>query len=279
MHYFLGLEVWQILGEIFFGQGKYTVEILWRFRTEDCRQMVTPMVTNLKKVVTSDSNLVDTKVYRHWIGSLMYLVNTRPDICFVVNTLSQFVVEPRQVHWIVVKHVIRYLRGTVEYGLRYLGGDGVRLQGYLDLDWAKSAVDRKSTSRCCFSLGSTVITWSNRKQTSATLSLIEAKYITVSMASCEAIWLRKLLTCLCDQELEPTVIYCDNQSCIKLSENPVFHNRSKHIEIRYHFIRDRIQKGAVKLQYVSTDEQVADILTKPLVKEKFVFFGDKLEVV
>jgi hypothetical protein len=194
------------LGEIFLGQRKYTVEILWRFRMEDCRQMVTPMVTNLKKVVTSDSNLVDTKVYRQWIGSLMYLVNTRPDICFVVNTLSQFVVEPRQVHWIVVKHVIRYLRGTVEYGLRYLGGDGVRLQRYLDSDWAESAVDRKSTSRCCFILGLAVITWSNRKQTSATLSLIEAEYITVSMASCEAIWLHKLLTCLCDQELEPTVI-------------------------------------------------------------------------
>jgi hypothetical protein len=206
MHYLLGLEVWQILGEIFFGQRKYTVEILWRFRMEDYRQMVTPMVTNLKKVVTSNSNLVDTEVYRQWIGSLMYLVNTTPDICFVVNTLSQFVVEPRPVHWIVVKHVIRYLRGTVEYGLRYLGGDGVRLQGYLDSDWAESAVDRKSTSRCCFSLGSAVITWSNRKQTSATLSLIEAEYITVSMASCEAIWLRKLLTCLCDQELEPTVI-------------------------------------------------------------------------
>jgi hypothetical protein len=89
--------------------------------------MVTPMVTNLKKVVTSDSNLVDTKVYRQWIGSLMYLVNTRPDICFVVNTLSQFMVELRQVHWIVAKHVIRYLRGTMEYGLRYIGGDGVRL--------------------------------------------------------------------------------------------------------------------------------------------------------
>jgi hypothetical protein len=98
MHYLLGLEVWQILGEIFFGQRKYTVEILWRFRMEDCRQMVTPMVTNLRKVVTSNSNLVDTEVYRQWIGSLMYLVNTRLDICFVVNTLSQFMVEPRSVH-------------------------------------------------------------------------------------------------------------------------------------------------------------------------------------
>jgi hypothetical protein len=132
---------------------------------------------------------------------------------------------------------------------------------------------------CCFSLGSTMITWFNRKQTSVALSSVEAEYMAVSMASCEAIWLHKLLTCLFDQELEPTVIYCDNQSCIKLSENPVFHDRSKHIEIIYHFIRDRIQKGAVKLQYISTDEQVADILTKPLEKGKFVFFRDRLGVV
>jgi hypothetical protein len=155
----------------------------------------------------------------------------------------------------------------------------VELQGYTDSDWEGSAVDRKSTSGCCFSLGSTMITWFNRKQTFVALSSTEAEYMAVSMASCEAIWLHKLLTGLFDQELEPTVIYCDNQSCIKLSENPVFHDRSKHIEIIYHFIRDRIQKGAVKLQYISTDEQVADILTKPLEKGKFVFFRDKLGVV
>jgi hypothetical protein len=124
----------------------------------------------------------------------------------------------------------------MEYGLRYLGGDGVRLQGYSDSDWAGSAVDRKSTSGCCFNLGSTMITWFNRKHTSVALSSTEAEYMAMSMASCEAIWLHKLLTGLFDQELEPTVIYCDNQSCIKLSENPVFHDRSKHIEIRYHFI-------------------------------------------
>jgi hypothetical protein len=127
MHYFLGLEVWKISREIFLGQGKYIVEILRRFRMEDCRPMATPMVTNLKKVVTSDSELVDHRIYMQLIGSLMYLVNTRPDICFFVNTLSQFMVEPRQVHWIEMKHVLRYLRGTMEYGLRYLGGDGVRL--------------------------------------------------------------------------------------------------------------------------------------------------------
>jgi hypothetical protein len=250
MHYFLGLEVWQRPGEIFLGQGKYAVEILKRFWMEDCKPMATPMITNLKKVTTSDSELVDPMLYRQLIGSLMYLVNTRPDICFAVNTLSQFMVEPRQEHWVATKHVLRYLRGTMEYGLRYLGDGEVKLQGYTDSDWAGSATDRKSTSGCCFSLGSTMISWFSRKQTFVALSSAEAEYMAASTASCEAIWLRKLLAGLFDQELDPTVIYCDNQSCIKLSENPVFHDRSKHIEIRYHFIRDKIQKGAVKLQYI-----------------------------
>jgi hypothetical protein len=110
-------------------------------------------------------------------------------------------------------------------------------------------------------------------------SSTEAEYIAVSLASCEAIWLRKLLVGLFGQELEPTVIHCDNQRCIKLSKNPVFHDRSKHIEIWYHFIRDRVQKGAIKPQYIPTEEQLADIFTKPLVKGKFVWFRDKLGVV
>jgi hypothetical protein len=133
MHYFLGLEVWQRPGEIFLGQGKYAVEILKRFQMEDCKPMATPMITNLKKVTTSDSELVDPTLYRQLIGSLMYLVNTRQDICFAVNTLSQFMVEPRQEHWVATKHVLRYLRGTMEYGLRYLGDGEVKLQGVFRL--------------------------------------------------------------------------------------------------------------------------------------------------
>jgi hypothetical protein len=279
MHYFLGLEVWQTDGQIFLGQGKYVVEILKRFGMQDCRPMATPMVTNWKKIDASKSEGVDPTLYRQLIGSLMYLVNTRPDLCFVVNTLSQFMVEPKHVHWVAAKHVLRYLCGTVEFGLSYIQGDGVKLVGYSDADWAGSAVDRKSTSGCCFSLGSGAISWFSRKQKSVALSSAEAEYMAASLASCEAIWLRKLLMGLFDQELDTTVIHCDNQSCIKLSENPVFHDRSKHIEIRYHFIRDCVQKGTVKLQYVPTGEQIADILTKPLVKGKFVFFRDKLGVV
>jgi len=124
-----------------------------------------------------------------------------------------------------------------------------------------------------------MITWFNRKKNSTTLNSTKEEYMEVSMASCDSIWLRKLLTDLFDQEFKPTMIYYDNQSCIKLYENPIFHDRSKHIEIIYHFIQNRIQKGQVKLEYVSTNEQVVEIQTKPLVKGKFMLFRDKLGVV
>jgi hypothetical protein len=135
----------------------------------DCNSMATPMVTNMKILSDSSSDLVDTMMYRKLIGSLMYLVNTIPDICFVVNTLSQYMVEPRHVHWIATKHVLRYLHGTVGYGFRYVSDGEVKLQGYTDSEWEGSAVDQKSTSGCCLSLGSCMISWLSRKQTSVAL--------------------------------------------------------------------------------------------------------------
>eukprot|EP00253_Pinus_taeda_P014750 PITA_14750 len=242
MQYFLGLEVWQEEGNFFLGQGKYIVDILSRFHMEDCKPMSTPMITNWKKLHASDSELVDPTLYRQLIGCLMYLVNTRPDICFAVNTMSQFMC-------------------------------------YTDSDWASCASDRKSTSRCCFGLGSAVVSWISQKQQSVALSSVEVEYMAVSLASCEAIWLRKMLFGLFGQALRPSVIYRDNQSCIKLTKNLVFHDRSKHIEIKYHFIRDYVQNGAVKLEYISTNEQVADIFTKALPQGKHVYFRNKMGVV
>jgi hypothetical protein len=279
MHYFLGLEVWQSPERIFLNQGKYTVEILKRFDMLECKSMNTPMEVKLKLLVDTSSDLIDATLYRQIIGSLMYLTNTRPDICFAVNTLSQFLVEPRRVHLVAAKHVMRYLKGTMDYGLSYDGDHDFTLSGYTDADWAGSVADRKSTSGCCFSLGSAMISWQSRKQSSIALSTVEAEYIAACSASCEAIWLRKLLTGLFDLEMRATAILCDNQSCIKMTENPVFHDRSKHIEIHYHFIRDMVQRGALKLQYISTDEQVADVLTKPLSRVKFEHFRDKLGIV
>jgi hypothetical protein len=159
MHYFLGLEVWQSPKRIFLNQGKYAVEILKRFDMLECKSMNTPMEAKLKLLVDTSSELIDAMLYRQIIGSLMYLTNTRPDICFAVNTLNQFLVEPRHVHLVAAKHVIRYLKGTIDCGLSYDGNHVFTLSGYTDANWAGSVSDRKITSGCCFSLGSAVISW------------------------------------------------------------------------------------------------------------------------
>jgi hypothetical protein len=153
MHYFLGMEVWQEEGHIFLGQGKYAADILSKFQMKDYRPMSTPMITNWKKLSASDSQLVDATVYRQLIGSLMYLVNTRPNICFAVNTLSQYMVEPRSVHMVGAKHILRYVAGTVDFGLDSVRGDGVSLVGYTDSDWAGCTADREKHLRVLLQFG------------------------------------------------------------------------------------------------------------------------------
>ena len=175
--------------------------------------------------------------YKQIIGSLMYLKNTRANICFAVNTLNQYLVQPRWVPLIAAKNVMRYLKGTIDFGLYYDGSHEYRLYGYTDADWAGSVSDRKSTSGGCYSLGSAMISWFSKKQSSVSLSTAEAEYLVAYSNSCEAIWLQKLMSGLFNLELDTTVILCDNQSCIKMTENLVCYDRSKHIEIRYFYIR------------------------------------------
>jgi hypothetical protein len=155
----------------------------------ECNPMNTPMETKLKLLVDTSSELIDATLYRQIIGLLMYLTNTRPDICFAMNTLSQFLVEPRHVHLVVAKHVMRYLKGTLDCGLNYDGDHDLALSGYTDSDWAGSVSDRKSTSGCCFSLGSAMILWQSRKQSSISLSTAEDEYMVACSANCKAIWL------------------------------------------------------------------------------------------
>eukprot|EP00253_Pinus_taeda_P026325 PITA_26325 len=213
MHYFLGMEVWQRDGEVFVSQGKYANEILRRFHMDMCKSMETPLA----------------------------------DLCFVVNQLSQAMVQPTKLFWKVTKHVLRYLRGTTQYGLWYKRTEGVKLQGLTDADWAGSPSNRKRTSKGIFNLGSAAVSWYSRKQRSVALSSAEVEYMAASQSACEAIWMRKILVGLFGQMMDLTVIYCDNQSCIKLSENPVFHDRSKHIDIRYHHLRDCVVKRIMML--------------------------------
>jgi hypothetical protein len=168
----------------------------------------------------------------------MYLVNTRPNILYVVNQLSQAMVKPTKLFWKVGKHVLRYLSGTSEYGLWYRQTNDMKLHGFTDVDWVGNPMDRKRTSGEIFSIRPTTIYWYNRKKRSMELSSAEVEYMAVSQAACEAIWMRKILVCLFGSHLDLTVIHCDNQSCIKLSINPMFHDRSKHIDVWYHHIRD-----------------------------------------
>ena len=162
----------------------------------DC--MTTPMASNLKLLSDASSETVDATMYRQMIGSLMYLTNTRPDICFAVNTLSQYLTDPRSVHLMATKHILRYLKGTVDYGLKYDANQKIKLEGYVYSYWVDGAIDRKSTLGCCFSMGSGVISWFSRKQSRVALSTAEAEYVTACSASCEAVWLRKLLSDLFD---------------------------------------------------------------------------------
>jgi len=192
------------------GQGKYIVEILKRFGMMDCKPMPTPLVANMKLFSDTSLDLVDATIYRQMIGSLMFLTNTRPEICFSVNTLIQYMVKPRRVHWIAAKHVLRYLKGTVEYGMSYDADQEISLQGYTDADWVGSVTHRKSTSGCCFNLGSAVTSWLNRNHSSVALSIAKAEYIATCSVNGEAVWLRKLLTRLFDLELDVTCIWCDN---------------------------------------------------------------------
>ena len=194
------------------------------------------------------------------------------------RSLSKAMVKPTKLFWKGGKHVLRYLRGTSEYGLWYRHTDEVKLHGFTDADWAGSPSDRKSTSGGILSIRSTIVSWYNREQISLALSSVEAEYMAASLAACEAIWMRKILFGLFGSHLDPTVIHCDNQSCIKLSINPVFHDRSKHIDIRYHHIRDCVQQKIVLLQYIPTEDQVADILTKAFTRRKFEYHRDKIGV-
>eukprot|EP00253_Pinus_taeda_P036492 PITA_36492 len=245
MHYFLGMELWKKDGEVFVSQGKYANEILRRFHIDTCKPMETPLAGTWRKEDATSGEVVAATVYRQLVGSLMYLVNTRLDLCFALNQLSQAMVQPTKLFWKAAKHVLIYLRGTTQYGLWYKWTEGVKLQGFKDADWEATPSNRKSTFGGIFNLGSVAVSWYSWKQRSVALSSAEAEYMA---------------------------------SCIKLSENPVFHDRSKHIDISYHHLRDCVVKRIMMLQYILTEEQDADILIKALSKGKFEFHRDRIEV-
>lgn len=217
-------------------------------------------------------------MYRKVVGSLIYATLTRPDMSHDVGLLSQFMQVPRKPHLDAARRVLPYAKGTLNFGLFYAYGAEIEVCGYTDADWAGSSYDRRSTSGYVFSLGSAAVSWSSKKQTTVALSSTEAEYRGAAMAACEVAWLRKLLHSFGLHILQPVTLFCDNMSSIQLANNPVFHARTKHIEVHYHYIREKVLAQEIDLVYVGTHDQVADIFTKSLGAEKLHRFRDMLGV-
>eukprot|EP00253_Pinus_taeda_P018100 PITA_18100 len=273
--YFLGPQISQQEKGIFICQAKYIKEMLKKFKVEDCKPVLTPMVTCCKLSIDDSSEDVDQRLYRSMIDSLLYVTTTRPDVMQIV---ARFHATPKESHIIPVKRILRYLKGTTEYGLWYPKGNNLIIQAFTDADWARSIYDRKSTSRAAFYLGGCLVSWLSKKQTSILLSTAEAEYITVATSCTQVLWMKQTLQDLQVQFSEPISIFCDNTSAISVSKNPVMHSKTKHILIKYHFVREQVAEKNIKLEYVGTKEQIADIFTKPLPHEAFEYLRQKLGI-
>ncbi|GKV32259.1 hypothetical protein SLEP1_g40876 [Rubroshorea leprosula] len=220
-------------------------EVLDRFQMKNCNSVTTPVDKGVKLVKDLGGRFVDSKQYTQIVGSLMYLTTTRPDIMHGISLISGYMEHPKELHLKTVKRILRYLCGTTDFGLLYKKGDQTDLASFTDSDYAGDLDDKKSTSGFVFMLGSGAISWSSKKQPIVTLSTIEAEYMAATSCACQAIWLRRIMEELELNQHEATSIYCDNSSAIKLSRNPVLHGRSKHIHVRYHFLRNLVVDGTL----------------------------------
>ena len=244
----------------------------------DCKPKPTPCILGLEKETEDVESplLGDPTLYRAIVGSLIYIMTgTRPDICFAVTKLSQNMAKPTQAHLNMAKNVLRYLQGSREKILRFQKSDlPVKLTGFCDSDWRASVKDRRSITGYTFQLTNNgpLILWKSRKQQTVALSTCEAEYISLANAVQEAKFLKQLCNDM-NITIENFVMNVDNQGAINLAKNPVNHQRSKLIDIKYHFLRSEIQTGNLILQYVSTEENVADIFTKPVSQVKVRKFG------
>lgn len=214
--------------------------------------------------------MIDATQYKSLIGGLRYLVHTRPDIAYSVGIVSRYMERPTKVHMNAVKRILRYIKGTLQYGLIYSKEkEGNVLIGYSDSDLGGDLDDGKSTGGVVFYLDESIITWVSQKQRCVALSSCEAEFMAATSAACQGIWLRNVLTQITGEDMGPVTLCIDNRSAIDLAKNPVFHGRSKHIDIRFHFIRECVERGEVVLKHVPSQEQRADVLTKALATVKF----------
>ena len=276
--FFLGLQIKQTSEGTFINQSKYAKELIKRFGMDKGKAFGTPMSPSTCLETDNTGKDVDEKLYRGMIGSLLYLTASRPDIMFSVCKCARFQSAPKESHLTAVKRIIRYLIGTSDMGLWYPHSSNFDLLGYSDADFAGDKNDRKSTSGTCQLLGQSLISWHSKKQTSVALSTTESEYLAVGSCGTQLLWMMHQLL---DYDLcyEAVPIFCDNTSAISLSKYTVHHSRAKHIDIKHHFIRDHVENGDFILEFVESENQLADIFTKPLLEDRFCFLRKCLGII
>ncbi len=231
------------------------------------------------KLSADEGDLVeDITMYRRIVGSLIYMTITRPNLSYAVGVVSKFMQTPRKPHLDGVKRILRYIKHTLHCGIFYETKNQLQVHGYRDVKWAGNVSNRRSTSGFLFSFGSGVVNWSSKKQPTVTLSNTEAKYRGATIVACEIVWLQKLLSNLGLLVDAPVVIDCDNINNTLLGNNPIYHARTKHIEVHYHFIRKKVLAKEIDLIHVSTENQVANISTKALGTDKLMKFRKMFSV-
>ncbi|XP_042467433.1 secreted RxLR effector protein 161-like [Zingiber officinale] len=231
----------------------------------DCNATKQPMEPKTQLHKDLEGTPIDATEYRRVIGCLRYLLHTRPDLSYSVGMASRYMEKPTSMHHKVVKQILRYLKGTIYFGLAYTKGpQEISIFGYSDSDLAGDLDGRKSTSGMTFYFNESLVSWNSQKQKTVALSSCEAEFMAATTAACQALWLRSLVSELTSEEPKPVTLFVDNRSAIALMKNPVFHGRSKHIDTRFHFIRECIEKGQIVVEFVNTGEQRADALTKAL---------------
>ncbi|KAK9734004.1 hypothetical protein RND81_04G107600 [Saponaria officinalis] len=243
-----------------------------------CEIAATPMNVNEKLQRNDGTEHADGRLYRSLVGGLNYLTHTRPDIAYSVSVVSRHMHNPTKQHLGATKWILRYVAGTLKYGIWYAKVPDLHLFGFTDSDWAGCLDDRKNTSGSVFSLRSGAITWSSKKQETVALSPSEAEYAAATAAARQALWLQKVLADFDIKQSDATLLYCDNRSAIAIAKNPAFHGRTKHIDVQCHFIRKLVADEKIALMFCGTNEQVADIFTKSLPQAKHQFLTTRLGV-
>jgi hypothetical protein len=277
LNYFLGFQVKQLKDDTFISQMKYTQDLLKRFGMKDAKPAKTPMGTDGHVDLNKGGKSVDQKAYRFMIGSLLYLCASRPDIMLSVCMCARFQFDPRECQLVAVMRILRYVVATPCFGIWYPKGSTFDLIGYSDSDYAGCKVDRKSTSETRQFLGRSLVSWSSKKQTSVALSTTETEYVAAGQCCAQLLWMRQTLRDFV-YNLSKVPLLCDNESAIRMADNPVEHSRTKHIDIRHHFLRDHQQKGDIEVFYVNTENQLADTFTKPLDKKTFCRLRSELNI-